>query len=94
VKPASPKKETARIQVPPTAKPTMPKATVKMQQTQPLAPAPAAAITKAPAPATVSAAAAEAEPAADPLVGILGWVAAAAALVALGLTYAALSAAG
>ena len=36
VKPA-PKKETARIQVAP-QKPVLPKATVKMQQTQPMAP--------------------------------------------------------
>jgi hypothetical protein len=43
---AAPKKETARIQLPPDPKP-LPKATVRMAQTQPLAAAPAASITKA-----------------------------------------------
>jgi hypothetical protein len=33
-----PKKETARIQVAPSQKPVLPKATVKMQQTQPMMP--------------------------------------------------------
>ena len=33
---AAPKKETARIQVAPAGGPTMPKATVKMAQTQPM----------------------------------------------------------
>jgi hypothetical protein len=37
VKPV-PKKETARIQVAPSQKPVLPKATVKMQQTQPMMP--------------------------------------------------------
>src|SRR5262249_20701876 len=55
-KAAAPKKETARITLPPEgAKPSLPKATVKMGQTQPLvnrpAPAaPAAALAPAPAP--------------------------------------------
>lgn len=43
LKPAAPKKETTRIQLPPDAK-TMPKATVKLQQTAPMIPAPAPAI--------------------------------------------------
>ena len=46
-KPGAPKKETTRIQVPPEPK-TMPKATVKLQQTVPMAPMPAPAIHKAP----------------------------------------------
>jgi hypothetical protein len=57
-KAAAPKKETARITLPPEggAKPALPKATVKMQQTQPLVNrpaasiAPAAAMTAAPGP--------------------------------------------
>jgi len=54
MKAAQPKKETARIQLPPEPKP-LPKATVRMQQTQPLAQTPAAqassaAITKVAAP--------------------------------------------
>ncbi len=46
MKGSAPKKETARIQLPPEPKP-LPKATVRMQQTQPLSQAPAAQITKA-----------------------------------------------
>jgi hypothetical protein len=50
VRPASPKKETARINLPSDASkgaPALPKATVKMQQTQPLSKAPAPAISQA-----------------------------------------------
>jgi len=48
-KAAAPKKETARITLPPEggAKPALPKATVKMQQTQPLVNRPAASLTPA-----------------------------------------------
>src|SRR5258708_14701206 len=46
---AAPKKETARITLPPegTAKPALPKATVKMGQTQPLVNRPASAVQQA-----------------------------------------------
>ncbi len=50
VRPASPKKETARINLPsdmPKSAPALPKATVKMQQTQPLSKSPAPAISQA-----------------------------------------------
>ena len=47
-KAASPKKETARIQLPPDPKP-LPKATVKMTQTRPVVTGPAATVTPAPA---------------------------------------------
>jgi len=43
LKPGAPKKETTRIQMPPEPK-TMPKATVKLQQTVPMAPMPVPAI--------------------------------------------------
>ena len=46
MKPGAPKKETTRIQVPPEPK-VMPKATVKLQQTVPMAPMPAPTIHKA-----------------------------------------------
>src|SRR5436190_2005357 len=50
-KAATPKKETARITLPAegAAKPALPKATVKMQQTQPLQARPQSAISAAPA---------------------------------------------
>lgn len=50
VRPASPKKETARIILPsdsPRGAPALPKATVKMQQTQPLRNAPSASLSQA-----------------------------------------------
>ncbi len=90
-KPAQPKKETARIQIPPEPKPMMPKATVRMQQTQPmtqtqpLAQAPSASIR------TVETGMAATE-AADPMVGVLSWAAVAVSLIALAISYLAYSA--
>jgi hypothetical protein len=79
---ASPKKETARITLPPeAAKSTLPKATVKMQQTQPLAPRPSA-IQQAPVVAQAPSAAFSTGQAADPLVGPLSVGAAIAVVVA------------
>jgi hypothetical protein len=85
-KSAAPKKETARITLPPEgAKPPLPKATVKMQQTQPLASRPSAihqapsAIQQAPAaPAGVV-------NTGDPLVGPLS-IAALVAVIAAAVT--------
>jgi hypothetical protein len=54
VKATSPKKETARIQIPPSPK-QMPKATIKMQETKPLASMPAAQVTTTQAPPAVEA---------------------------------------
>lgn|GEM_PF-6224177 len=69
----------------------MPQATIKMQQTQPLAQAPAPALRTAGAP-MAAAAAATASAEADPLVGILSWVTLVAALAAAVLSYLAFSA--
>jgi hypothetical protein len=81
-KAASPKKETARITLPPeAAKSPLPKATVKMQQTQPLAPRPSA-IQQAPVVAQAPSAAFSTGQAADPLVGPLSVGAAIAVVVA------------
>ena len=44
---SKPKKETARIQMPPPEPVQLPKATVKMQQTQPMSAPPKAAVTRA-----------------------------------------------
>jgi hypothetical protein len=87
-KAASPKKETARITLPPEGgKPALPKATIKMQQTQPLvkqAPVGSASgLTPAPALATMAAAPVEAEP--DGLVNILSIAALLVSLISLGL---------
>lgn len=95
-KAASPKKETARITLPPEgAKPGMPKATVKMQQTQPLVSRPAPAlsqsgITQVPAISAVSTQV-EAEP--DGAVNILSIAALIIALASCGLVFWAYSAA-
>jgi len=92
-KAAAPKKETARITLPPEGgKPALPKATIKMQQTQPLVKQPGAPVSTQsslqPAPmlttATV-AAPAEAEP--DGLVSILSIAALLVSLISLGLAY-------
>jgi len=91
-KAASPKKETARITLPPEGgKPALPKATIKMQQTQPLVKQPAAsvagqglqsAVALTPAMASVPT---EAEP--DGLVNILAIVALLISLISLGLVF-------
>jgi translation initiation factor IF-2 len=93
-KPAAPKKETARITIPAegAAKAPLPKATVKMQQTQPLVnrPAPAAApvapISAAPA---VGAAPAEA----DGTVNLMSIAALVVSIISLALVFFAYSAA-
>jgi hypothetical protein len=89
---ASPKKETARITLPPEGgKPALPKATVKMQQTQPLVKQPAASVSSAstlqPAPAltNMTAATLEAEP--DGMVNMLSAVALVISLISLGLVF-------
>jgi len=95
---AAPKKETARITLPPeSGKPALPKATVKMQQTQPLVKQPAASVTSAsslqPVPTlstTAVGAAAEAEP--DGVVNILSIAALLISLISLGLVFWAYSA--
>jgi hypothetical protein len=89
-KAAAPKKETARITLPPegsTAKPALPKATVKMQQTQPLQNRPAPTLTPASA-ITTAAMSSHAAPAeADNMANILSAVAAFIALVSLLLVF-------
>jgi len=92
---AAPKKETARITLPPEGgKPALPKATIKMQQTQPLVKQPAASVSSLqPAVALVPAVASvpgEAEP--DGMVNILAIVALVVSIIALGLVYMAYSA--
>jgi hypothetical protein len=89
---ASPKKETARITLPPEGggKPALPKATVKMQQTQPLVNRPAPTMSTSPA---VAAAAISSGAEADPLVAPLSIAAVVLSLVALITTYLAYSAA-
>jgi hypothetical protein len=89
-KAAAPKKETARITLPPEGgKPALPKATIKMQQTQPLVKQPASTQSSLqPAVALTSTMAtvpAEAEP--DGLVSVLAIVALLVSLAALGLVY-------
>jgi hypothetical protein len=89
MKAAAPKKETARIQVAPEARRAMPQATIRMQQTQPLAaPGTVPALRSAPA----VAAATPASTTEDPLIGILSWAALAASLVAAALGYLAFAA--
>lgn len=92
-KAASPKKETARITLPPEgAKPAMPKATIKMQQTQPLVKQPAAAVSSgssiqsAPTLTTTSLAPV-AEPASDGAVNALAILAFVASLAAAGIAF-------
>jgi len=90
-KAASPKKETARITLPPEGgKPALPKATIKMQQTQPLVKQPAASSQSSLQPVAqlstaMAAAPAEAEP--DGLVGVLSIVALLFSLAALGIVF-------
>lgn len=95
---AAPKKETARITLPPeSGKPALPKATVKMQQTQPLVKQPAASVASAsslqPVPTFAAAAVGapvEAEP--DSMVNILSIAALLISLISLGLVFWAYSA--
>ena len=86
---AAPKKETARITLPPEgSKPPLPKATVKMQQTQPLAPRPSG-IQQSPAliqQAQIQAAGI-AGSAGDPLLGPLSIAALVAALAGLATVF-------
>jgi hypothetical protein len=90
-KAASPKKETARITLPPEGgKAAMPKATIKMQQTQPLIkqPAQTTGTQSSIQPAlttTTSAATAEAAP--DGMVNILSIVAVIVSLISFGLVF-------
>lgn len=87
LKAAAPKKETARIQVAPDAKRAMPQATIKMQQTQPLAQSPGPLLRPASSATTV-----ETISESDPLVSILSWVVLAASLAAAAINYLAFSA--
>ena len=93
MKAAAPKKETARITLPAEggAKPAMPKATVKMQQTQPLVSRPAPALTQSsamtPAPGMSSSPSMQVEAAPDGVVNILSIIALVFAFVALGVVY-------
>jgi hypothetical protein len=96
-KAAAPKKETARITLPPEGgKPALPKATVKMQQTQPLVKQPAASVASAsslqPAPALIGSAAAPVEAEPDGMVNILSIAALLISLISLGLVFWAFSA--
>lgn len=93
-KAAAPKKETARITLPPDqgGKPALPKATVKMQQTQPLVKQPAASVTSAsslqPVPTLTTAAVGaqvEAEP--DNVVSVLSIAALIISLISLGIVF-------
>jgi hypothetical protein len=85
-KPASPKKETARIQIPPQPKTPAYKATVKLEQPKPTSAAPAPAIAVAPAAAVVAA------PPVDSSVGVLSVVVAIASVVAVILSFLAFNA--
>ena len=89
MKPAAPKKETARIQVAPEAKSMMPKATIRMQQTQPLSAAPAPALKAASL--AVSGNAIEDEDD-DPVVGVMSWIMLVASIAAAALSYLSFSA--
>jgi hypothetical protein len=86
---ASPKKETARITLPPEgSKPALPKATVKMQQTQPFVNRPQSGITPAPLTTAVPVAATD-----DTAVNGMAIAALILSLVALAAAYLAFSAA-
>jgi hypothetical protein len=88
---AAPKKETARIQVPPDAKRPMPQSTLKMQQTQPMAATPAPAMRKASlSPAITPIEIDDDEE--DPMIKILSWVVLAVSLAAAAVGYLAFSA--
>lgn len=80
---ASPKKETARIQVAPDPHPPVPKATVRMQQTQPLTAAPAPVVRSAPAIAVVE----TSEEEEDSMTKILSAVVAVAAVISVIVSY-------
>jgi hypothetical protein len=90
---AAPKKETARITLPPEgSKAGLPKATIKMQQTQPLVNKPTPmATTSGFAPAVVSSSP-SGEPANDSAVTLLSILALVASVVSLGLVFMAYSA--
>lgn len=93
---SAPKKETARITLPPEGgKAGMPKATIKMQQTQPLVRQPGATVTQSsiqPAPAFAATTADAAEPVSDGAVNILSIAALVVALISLALVFLAYSA--
>ena len=97
MKAAAPKKETARITLPPDggSKPALPKATVKMQQTQPLGQRPQSAISSAPmiqaAPLAMQSAGGSADPTINPL-AIAALVLSLAALATVYLAFAAANA--
>lgn len=95
VKPATPKKETARITLPGAGsalgKPAMPKATVKMQQTQPLISKPAPSLRQSsamtPAPAISSSPSLQMESGSDKATSVLSIVALVLSLVSFGLVF-------
>ena len=94
MKAAAPKKETARITLPPeggSAKPALPKATVKMQQTQPLVSRPAPTLNQSsamtPAPVVSTSSAMQMEAAPDGTVNILAIVALVISLASLALVF-------
>ena len=96
MKAAAPKKETARITLPPEggSKPALPKATVKMQQTQPLGQRPQSAISSPmiqAAPLAMQSAGGSADPTINPL-AIAALVLSLAALATVYLAFAAASA--
>jgi hypothetical protein len=87
-KAAAPKKETARITLPPegTSKPALPKATVKMQQTQPLVKS-QSAMQPAPQLQQQAPVMMQAGPASDPLMGPLSIAAFVLSIAAAGVVY-------
>ena len=95
MKAAQPKKETARITLPPEggSKPSLPKATVKMQQTQPLGARPQSAIQAAPSIQAAPLSQQSAGGPGDPAINPLAIAALVLSLAALGTAYAAFSAA-
>jgi hypothetical protein len=93
-KAAAPKKETARITLPPEGGKTggMPKATIKMQQTQPLVSRPAPTISTAQiTPATTAVAAAAATDGAANMLSIVALVISLLALATVFMAYSATS---
>ncbi len=93
MKAAAPKKETARITLPPEggAKPPLPKATVKMQQTQPLVSRPAPTLNQSsamtPAPVISGSPSMQMEAAPDGMVNILAIIALVISLASLALVF-------
>jgi hypothetical protein len=87
-KAAAPKKETARITLPPegTSKPALPKATVKMQQTQPLVKS-QSAMQPSPMLQQAPVAMQPVGPAGDPLMGPLSIAAFVLSLAAAGVVF-------